>query len=226
MAGLYPIPKCSGQSAIQSSQFLSGKKRIGLLGEQTPPTSMPRPFLHLSGCGCETLSLAKTSLASNHCKTASFTRHQKLSLIGLTRRRRTIKLIGLLRQCRSKAGSTTVDSYLSELEHPLKGEVIALRALLLAVDSSITDEIIWNAPSFRTSEHFATLNLQGKGSLQLILHVGGTKHSIPAGTVSDPEGLLNWLASDRAAVSFRGVGDIAARGDALTAVIRQWIKHI
>jgi hypothetical protein len=128
---------------------------------------------------------------------------------------------------KSRNSATTVQSFLAALEHPLKGEIVALRQLLMSVDPAISEEIKWNAPSFRTSEHFATMHLRARDNVQLILHLGArSKRSIPAGAIADPDGLLKWLGPDRASVSFRGRGDVAAKGEALVAVIRQWIKRV
>ena len=123
--------------------------------------------------------------------------------------------------------ATTVESFLAALEHPLKREIVALRKLPMGIDPAISEEVKWNAPSFRTSEHFATMHLRARDSLQLILHLGArTKGSIPEGAIPDPDGLLKWLGPDRASVSFRGREDLAAKSEALTAIIRQWIRHV
>lgn len=123
--------------------------------------------------------------------------------------------------------ATTVQSFIAALDHPLKDEVVALRQLLLSVDPAISEEIKWNAPSFRTSEHFATMHLRAKDSLQLILHLGAkSKRVIPPGAIADPEKLLKWLGPDRASVRFTGADDLAQKGDALVAIIRQWITHV
>lgn len=128
---------------------------------------------------------------------------------------------------KNRKPATTVESFLAALEHPLKREIVALRKLLMGIDPAITEEIKWNAPSFRTSEHFATMHLRARDSLQLILHLGPrTKRSLPAGAIPDPDGLLKWLGPDRASVSFRGREDLATRSEALTAIIRQWIRHV
>ena len=128
---------------------------------------------------------------------------------------------------RKRKPATTVESFLAALEHPLKREIVALRKLLMGMDPAISEEIKWNAPSFRTSEHFATMHLRARDSLQLILHLGArTKGSIPEGAIPDPDGLLKWLGPDRASVSFRGREDLAAKSEALTAIIRQWIRHV
>lgn len=122
---------------------------------------------------------------------------------------------------------TTVQSFIDELDHPLKSEVVAIRKLLLSVDPVISEEIKWNAPSFRTSEHFATMHLRAKNAVQLILHLGAkSKRTVPPGAIADPKGLLKWLGADRASVSFTGAADLADKDDALVAIIQQWIKHV
>jgi hypothetical protein len=45
-------------------------------------------------------------------------------------------------------------------------------------------------------------------------------------SIEDPEGLLEWLAKDRAMLTFTGVDDVRARQSALQRVVRQWITHV
>lgn len=128
---------------------------------------------------------------------------------------------------KNRKPATTVQSFIDALDHPLKSEIIALRQLLLSINPAISEEIKWNAPSFRTSEHFATMHLRAKDSVQLILHLGAkSKRVIPPGAIADPEKLLKWLGPDRAAVRITGAGDLAKKSDALVAIIRQWITHV
>ncbi|KAF1714652.1 hypothetical protein CSC74_15490 [Pseudoxanthomonas yeongjuensis] len=123
--------------------------------------------------------------------------------------------------------ATTVQSFIDALDHPLKSEIAALRKLLLSADPAISEEIKWNAPSFRTSEHFATMHLRARNAVQLILHLGAKpKRTVPPEAIADPEGLLKWLGADRASVGFAGTTDLAHKSDALVAIIRQWIKHV
>jgi len=44
--------------------------------------------------------------------------------------------------------------------------------------------------------------------------------------VEEPYGLLEWLAKDRAMVTFTGVDDVRGRQSALQRVVRQWITHV
>ena len=126
-----------------------------------------------------------------------------------------------------RPAATTVDDFVAGLDHPLKDTVVALRSLVLGVDPAIGEEIKWNAPSFRTSEHFATMHLRAPDAVQLILHLGARRgRTIPAGAIADPHRLLVWLGPDRASLSVRGPEELAARRDVMTAILRQWIAHV
>lgn len=126
-----------------------------------------------------------------------------------------------------KATAGDVTALLATLEHPRLAEIQALRALILAADPSIAEGVKWNAPSFRTSEYFATFHLRARDGVQLILHRGAKKRA-DAGdlAVADPTGLLTWLAPDRATVVFADLADVTARGPALQALIRSWIQGV
>jgi hypothetical protein len=124
--------------------------------------------------------------------------------------------------------ATSVSAFLQALDHPLKPEILALRELILAVDPSIGEAIKWNAPSFYTSEHFATMRLHPATTLQLILHLGAKKRDT-ANTgiaVADPDGLLTWLAKDRASVTIHSLDELEARAPALSAILRQWMAYV
>jgi len=122
----------------------------------------------------------------------------------------------------------SVATFLAALDHSFKPEIIALRQIILDADPGIAEGIKWNAPSFRTSEYFATFNLRAQDGAQIILHLGAkVRDSAAAGVaIADPGGLLKWLAKDRAAVTFRDLPDIEARRVAFTGIIRQWIMYV
>lgn len=120
----------------------------------------------------------------------------------------------------------TVEAFLAALEHPLKREVVALRQILLGVDPAIAEEIKWNAPSFRTTQHFATMQLRRSDAVRLILHLGAARRELPRGAIADPHGLLEWLGPDRAIVGFRSAQELAANEAALVAIVRQWLPHV
>lgn len=120
----------------------------------------------------------------------------------------------------------TVEAFIAALTHPKTPEVIALRALILAVDPAVSEEVKWNAPSFRTTEHFATMNLRATDHLLLILHRGAKKRPVSDVPVADPDGLLTWLGPDRASVTIRSVAELEARRSSLEALLREWIRTV
>ncbi len=63
---------------------------------------------------------------------------------------------------RSASAPENVETFLASLDHPFKQEILALRQIILDADPSIAEDIKWNAPSFRTSEYFATFHLRAK----------------------------------------------------------------
>lgn len=121
-----------------------------------------------------------------------------------------------------------VAAFLEALDHPSKPEFVALRHIILGADPSITEGIKWNAPSFRTTEWFATFHLRAKDGVQIILHLGAKVRDIPAGglAIADPESLLKWLGKDRATVTFRDLKEIKAKRAAFAKLIRAWIGYV
>lgn len=129
---------------------------------------------------------------------------------------------------RGASAPESVETFLASLDHPFKQEILALRQIILGADPGIAEGIKWNAPSFHTSEYFATLHLRAKDGVQVILHLGAKRReSATSGIViDDPESLLEWLARDRASVKFRDLAEIDARRSAFADLIRQWIEHV
>jgi hypothetical protein len=124
--------------------------------------------------------------------------------------------------------SKAVDAFMASLEHPAKDAIESLRSAILASDPSITEGVKWNAPSFKVTEYFATTNLRAKLGVGLVLHFGAKVRDVGAGkdTIQDPEGLLKWVAKDRATINFKDTKEIKARRIALQAILRQWIGYV
>lgn len=121
-----------------------------------------------------------------------------------------------------------VVAFLRDLEHPLKQEIEAVRQLILGADPSIREGIKWNAPSFRTTEYFATFHLRATDRVRLILHLGAkVRETATTGVkVADPAGLLEWLAKDRCSVTLGDGKELQAKGAALQALLREWIRWV
>lgn len=118
-----------------------------------------------------------------------------------------------------------VDELLRTLA-PTNGKLIeALRALILEIDPSVREELKWNAPSFRTSDHFATMQLRDPKRLRLVLHTGAKKKGLEIET-ADPSGLIEWAAKDRGIVSLVDEADLATKHTALVAILKAWVAQL
>lgn len=124
--------------------------------------------------------------------------------------------------------SADVEAFIASLSHPHKDAVAAVRDTILSAAPAIGEGIKWNVPSFRTSDYFATLHLRMKSGIGVILHFGAKKNAIAETGVEipDPDGLLVWLARDRALAAFADAADVRNREAAFTALLREWIRHV
>ncbi len=120
----------------------------------------------------------------------------------------------------------SVEQFLETLVHPLKLDIQELRMLILSIDPKIGEAVKWNAPSFYIGEHFATMRLNGKPPLQLILHMGAKKNEMPVGVIQDPSGILKWLGPDRACIKFTTDRAVDFHSEALKHILQQWVVHI
>jgi len=122
----------------------------------------------------------------------------------------------------------SVESFVRQLGHPHEAMVLALRRIILDADQRIREEVKWNAPSFFTTEHFATFNLRAKVGVQLVLHLGTKKqlHANVRASLADFESMLVWKAPDRALLQFPDMMTVGAQSAQLTRVIQIWIDHV
>jgi len=125
------------------------------------------------------------------------------------------------------SGHEQVLEFLAELEHPLKTEIEEVRRIILRADERLTEHIKWNAPSFcHHDEDRITFNLRGKGFFTLVFHRGAkVKEPLENGPlIEDKTGLLQWMANDRATMTFSDMDDVIAKQDKLTELIRSWLN--
>lgn len=126
------------------------------------------------------------------------------------------------------ADDEAVEALLDGLDHPLQSEISAVRQIMLAASPAISEGVKWNAPSFRTAKDwFATTNLRSKDKLQLVFHLGAkVRPGHKRFALADPNGLVKWLADDRAMVTLGAGRDIGKNRKAFEAIVRAWIKHL
>lgn len=110
---------------------------------------------------------------------------------------------------------------------PAEALVAAVRRFVLKASPRIEEGVKWNAPSFRTTEWFLTLQPRPKGALLLVFHQGA-KSKPGSGDlrkrVADPAGLLHWRGVDRATIELKDVAALKAIARSLPALIRSWTQ--
>ena len=112
----------------------------------------------------------------------------------------------------------TVDEFLARLEHPLKAEIEAVRAIILNSSSELKERIKWNAPSFYYLEDLLTFHLRPQDHFLLVFH-----HPEIVKIRSD---LLEGDYKDRRLISFTSMTEVEARKDELQAILKQLISRI
>lgn len=118
----------------------------------------------------------------------------------------------------------SITEYVKRLPPARQKETQAIRRIVLGVDPNIVEEIKWNALSFALGEHFLTFNAWAEDDVQLIFHHGPKKATSKGVPIEDPDGLLEWLATDRASMRFGGMKDVQAKKAGLQAIVRRWIQ--
>lgn len=118
-----------------------------------------------------------------------------------------------------------VETFLADLEHPLKNGVVALRAAILASDAAITEHIKWNAPSFcYGGDDRVTFRLPPKGGVQLVLHRGAKVKDTRGFAFDDRWGLVAWAAPDRGVVTLADLAAVQARTRDVVALVNAWMR--
>jgi hypothetical protein len=116
-----------------------------------------------------------------------------------------------------------VDAFLRDLKHKRKDDIQAIRAIVRTADKKLVERIKWNAPSYGYDDDRVTFRLQPKDVVQLIFHRGAKKRT-DAFVFNDDTGLFEWLADDRAAVTFKDQADIRAKKTKLTSLVKSWME--
>ncbi len=110
-----------------------------------------------------------------------------------------------------------VNEFMARLNHPFKAEVQAVRDIIKSVNSNITEEIKWNAPSFSyNGEYLVTFNLRTKQHIHLVFH-----NPQIANVKSE---LLEGDYKDRRMAYFTGMKDVKAGKADLEKALKDLIK--
>ncbi len=122
----------------------------------------------------------------------------------------------------------SVDAFLKATKHPLRTELKAVRQWILEAAPDIREAIKWNAPSFKTTDFFATFQLRSMDQVELIFHTGAkVKATAKSGlSLADPTGLVKWVAKDRGRVTLGAGRELASKKTALQDLVREWIRWL
>jgi hypothetical protein len=119
-----------------------------------------------------------------------------------------------------------VGQFMAELDHPLEDGVETLRTAILGADPGITENVKWNAPSFRyAGVDRVTFQLRRADRIQLVFHRGVQVRADSASfTFDDPTGLMQWATADRAVVTFADLATVDAHAAAVAALVSGWVR--
>ena len=107
-----------------------------------------------------------------------------------------------------------VESWLADLEHPLKDIILAVRTVFLEADDRITEAIKWKSPTFMYEGNLASIDPKARKHVAVLFHRGAEipgEHPILEG-----EGKLARYAR------FPEMESVEGRRDELAAVVRAW----
>lgn len=111
-----------------------------------------------------------------------------------------------------------VNAYMSTLEHPLKAEAEAIRAIIIGAHPQITEGIKWNSPSFYYKGDAAVFYTRNPKYIQIVF---------PNGIViPDSTGLLEGDYIDRRMAYFYSMDDVNAKRAALENVMKGWVAYM
>jgi len=127
--------------------------------------------------------------------------------------------------------SREVDAYMKRLKHPLSEVVEALRQIILKTDSTIGEEIKWNAPAFfftgpmrpfnpkEYRRYLVVFNLFKKDCIRLVFW-GGAK-------VKDTSGFLEGdYADGRRLAMFSDMQEVKSKQKLLQNALRLQLRHL
>ncbi len=117
-----------------------------------------------------------------------------------------------------------VNRFLGTLNHPLKEEIEEVRATILNSNQNVTEHIKWKSPSFCYKvEDRVTMRLHSEDRFKLVFHRGAKVKDSKDFVFTDSTGLLEWVADDRATVTFQEMKDVKAKKESLMTLVYQWM---
>lgn len=115
-------------------------------------------------------------------------------------------------------GTEKVNELMAQLQHPLKAEIEAVRAIILKANNKIAERVKWNAPSFYFNKDMAAFHTRATQHVHLVFvfHDGAM--------IRESDGLLEGDYKDRRMAYFKDMADVKAKKKALEKVVNEWVK--
>ncbi len=106
--------------------------------------------------------------------------------------------------------------FMRQLDHPLKEEVEAVRAIIKGAHPNISERIKWNAPSYYTTADLVTFNLRSFKRVHLVFH-----HQAITG-IDSP--LLEGDYKDRRMMYFDNMEAVEQHRKALQRIVHAYVE--
>jgi hypothetical protein len=110
----------------------------------------------------------------------------------------------------------TVDTYMQELDNPLKDIWEQIRDIVLGVDPKMEEDIKWGAPTFIYKGNLATFNPRAKKFVNLTFHTGAL--------IIDPDDVLEGDAKEARVFRVESSEELSAKKSGLEKVVVNWIQ--
>lgn len=111
-----------------------------------------------------------------------------------------------------------VAEFMTRLEHPLKAEIEAVRAIVKSASPKITERIKWNAPSYYTSADLLTFNPRTTQNVQIVFH--------HMAITQIQSGLLEGNYKDRRLVHLNDMADVEVKKQELERILREYVDLV
>ncbi len=120
----------------------------------------------------------------------------------------------------------TVDAFLDELDEDRRSQVQKLREYILEEDTSLTEHIKWNAPSYvKDGEDRITFNTMNKEQLvKLVFHMGATRKEDKKGEpILQSSTIIEWVSDIRGYMTFRNLEEITSQEKEIKQTVHDWL---
>lgn len=122
----------------------------------------------------------------------------------------------------------TIDAFRQSLDAETLAIVDALRGVITAGSSGLTERLKWNAPSFAVApagddDDRITLGLERKGGVRVVFHRGAKLKDATGFVFEDSAKLAKWPAPDRGVVVFADAAAVAAKREAFSDLCARWM---